>query len=97
MGVTKDVVTNGDGKTYPKRGDKLSMHYTGAYACVRGVCTRMAQYVFPLLASPCPYCRACRTLDAEGVVNGDCLELTVGRAVPFCDVVVCRVGVTQFR
>eukprot|EP00591_Stephanopyxis_turris_P007332 CAMPEP_0195527038 /NCGR_PEP_ID=MMETSP0794_2-20130614/28458_1 /TAXON_ID=515487 /ORGANISM="Stephanopyxis turris, Strain CCMP 815" /LENGTH=108 /DNA_ID=CAMNT_0040657861 /DNA_START=72 /DNA_END=398 /DNA_ORIENTATION=+ len=29
MGVTKEVISNGDGKTYPKRGDKLTMHYTG--------------------------------------------------------------------
>ena len=29
MGVTKEVLTEGDGKTYPKTGDELTMHYTG--------------------------------------------------------------------
>ena len=28
-GVTKTVVTPGDASTYPKKGDKLTMHYTG--------------------------------------------------------------------
>ena len=29
MGVTKDLVKAGDGKTFPKTGDELTMHYTG--------------------------------------------------------------------
>jgi len=29
MGVTKDLVTAGDDKTFPKIGDELTMHYTG--------------------------------------------------------------------
>ncbi|XP_052778187.1 uncharacterized protein LOC128215542 isoform X1 [Mya arenaria] len=29
MGVEKQVITAGDGKTFPKKGDSLSMHYTG--------------------------------------------------------------------
>merc|ERR1711959_288353 len=29
MGVTVETITPGDGKTFPKRGDKLTMHYTG--------------------------------------------------------------------
>ena len=29
MGVTKEVVTEGDGVNYPKAGDDLTMHYTG--------------------------------------------------------------------
>merc|ERR1711907_404103 len=29
MGVEVETVTPGDGKTFPKKGDKLSMHYTG--------------------------------------------------------------------
>merc|ERR1711904_176365 len=29
MGVTVETITPGDGKTFPKKGDKLSMHYTG--------------------------------------------------------------------
>ena len=29
MGVTKDLVKAGDGKTRPKTGDELTMHYTG--------------------------------------------------------------------
>ena len=29
MGVTKEVLKEGDGCTYPKRGDELTMHYTG--------------------------------------------------------------------
>merc|ERR1712072_1116078 len=29
MGVTIETVNPGDGKTFPKKGDTLSMHYTG--------------------------------------------------------------------
>merc|ERR1712230_108406 len=29
MGVTKDITDAGDGKTFPSKGDKLKMHYTG--------------------------------------------------------------------
>lgn len=29
MGVTKETVTPGDGKTFPQKGNKLAMHYTG--------------------------------------------------------------------
>merc|ERR1712075_18866 len=29
MGVTKEIITAGDGKTFPQKGDKLTMHYTG--------------------------------------------------------------------
>ena len=29
MGVTKDLVKAGDGKTFPKTADELTMHYTG--------------------------------------------------------------------
>ena len=29
MGVTKEVIKAGDGATFPKKGDKLTMHYTG--------------------------------------------------------------------
>ena len=29
MGVTNTTKSSGDGKTYPKSGDKLKMHYTG--------------------------------------------------------------------
>merc|ERR1712139_216903 len=29
MGVTKETSTPGDGSTFPKKGDKLTMHYTG--------------------------------------------------------------------
>merc|ERR1711907_502880 len=32
MGVTKDITDEGDGKTFPKKGDKLKMHYTGTLA-----------------------------------------------------------------
>ena len=32
MGVTKEVLKEGDGKTYPKKGDELTMHYTGTLA-----------------------------------------------------------------
>merc|ERR1712107_453692 len=28
-GVDKEIVKPGDGKTYPKKGDKVHMHYTG--------------------------------------------------------------------
>ena len=27
MGVTKDITQAGDGRTFPKAGDKLTMHY----------------------------------------------------------------------
>ena len=32
MGVTKTTITPGDGATFPKSGDKLTMHYTGTLA-----------------------------------------------------------------
>merc|ERR1711934_574937 len=32
MGVTKDITDEGDGVTFPAKGDKLKMHYTGTLA-----------------------------------------------------------------
>lgn len=32
MGVTKQTLQQGDGKTYPKVNDKLTMHYIGTLA-----------------------------------------------------------------
>jgi FK506-binding protein 1 len=32
MGVTKEVISEGDGKTFPKSGDRLTMHYVGTLA-----------------------------------------------------------------
>ena len=32
MGVTKEIRTAGDGTTFPKQGDMLTMHYTGTLA-----------------------------------------------------------------
>jgi len=32
MGVTKEVIREGDGATFPKKGDKLVMHYKGTLA-----------------------------------------------------------------
>mmetsp|Transcript_21712 Transcript_21712/g.38171 ORF Transcript_21712/g.38171 Transcript_21712/m.38171 type:complete len:111 (+) Transcript_21712:115-447(+) len=32
MGVTKDVIEEGDKATYPQKGQKLQMHYTGTLA-----------------------------------------------------------------
>jgi FK506-binding protein 1 len=32
MGVTKDILQAGDGTTYPKAGDRLTMHYHGTLA-----------------------------------------------------------------
>jgi len=32
MGVTKEVIKPGDGVNFPKKGDKLTMHYTGTLA-----------------------------------------------------------------
>jgi FK506-binding protein 1 len=32
MGVTKTTMQPGDGKTYPKQGDRLTMHYHGTLA-----------------------------------------------------------------
>eukprot|EP00954_Amorphochlora_amoebiformis_P019585 1333616-Amorphochlora_amoeboformis.AAC.2 len=30
LGVTKTILTEGDGKTFPEAGDRLTMHYTGS-------------------------------------------------------------------
>eukprot|EP00658_Telonema_sp_P-2_P028098 TRINITY_DN215_c0_g1_i10.p1 TRINITY_DN215_c0_g1~~TRINITY_DN215_c0_g1_i10.p1 ORF type:complete len:173 (-),score=64.41 TRINITY_DN215_c0_g1_i10:224-742(-) len=30
-GITKEITTPGDGKTFPKVGDNLAMHYTGTF------------------------------------------------------------------
>ena len=32
MGVTKEILREGDGTNFPKKGDKLSMHYKGTLA-----------------------------------------------------------------
>ena len=32
MGVTKEVQREGDGENFPKKGDKLTMHYCGTLA-----------------------------------------------------------------
>ncbi|KAL7580251.1 hypothetical protein ACA910_012988 [Epithemia clementina (nom. ined.)] len=32
MGVTKEILKDGDGKTFPKAGDKMTMHYVGTLA-----------------------------------------------------------------
>eukprot|EP00586_Coscinodiscus_wailesii_P022759 CAMPEP_0172493556 /NCGR_PEP_ID=MMETSP1066-20121228/24993_1 /TAXON_ID=671091 /ORGANISM="Coscinodiscus wailesii, Strain CCMP2513" /LENGTH=125 /DNA_ID=CAMNT_0013263773 /DNA_START=106 /DNA_END=483 /DNA_ORIENTATION=- len=32
MGVTKETISPGDEKTFPKQGDKLTMHYVGTLA-----------------------------------------------------------------
>jgi len=32
MGVTKETITPGNGVLFPKKGDKLTMHYTGTLA-----------------------------------------------------------------
>uniref|UniRef100_A0A7S3V7D8 peptidylprolyl isomerase n=1 Tax=Chaetoceros debilis TaxID=122233 RepID=A0A7S3V7D8_9STRA len=32
MGVEKEVITTGDGESFPKSGDQLTMHYTGTLA-----------------------------------------------------------------
>jgi FK506-binding protein 1 len=29
MGVEKKTLSNGDGVTYPKKGDNVALHYTG--------------------------------------------------------------------
>ncbi|GMI21537.1 hypothetical protein TrCOL_g9948 [Triparma columacea] len=29
MGIKRSVLTEGDGQSYPKKGDKLTMHYVG--------------------------------------------------------------------
>jgi FK506-binding protein 1 len=29
MEVTKEIINEGDGETFPKQGDQLTMHYTG--------------------------------------------------------------------
>ncbi|KAI0764009.1 peptidyl-prolyl cis-trans isomerase [Trametes elegans] len=29
MGVTVEIVTPGDGKTFPRKGDRVTIHYTG--------------------------------------------------------------------
>jgi FK506-binding protein 1 len=32
MGVEKEIIAAGDGTTFPKQGDQLTMHYTGTLA-----------------------------------------------------------------
>mmetsp|Transcript_25192 Transcript_25192/g.51421 ORF Transcript_25192/g.51421 Transcript_25192/m.51421 type:complete len:127 (-) Transcript_25192:352-732(-) len=32
MGVVKEIIKPGDGKSFPKQGDQLTMHYTGTLA-----------------------------------------------------------------
>ena len=32
MGVTKETIKPGDGTTFPQKGDRLTMHYTGTLA-----------------------------------------------------------------
>ena len=32
MGVTKEIISDGDGKNFPSTGDSLTMHYTGTLA-----------------------------------------------------------------
>ena len=32
MGVTKEIISAGDGVHFPKQGDELAMHYTGTLA-----------------------------------------------------------------
>ena len=32
MGVSKEILREGDGQNYPKKGDKLTMHYRGTLA-----------------------------------------------------------------
>ncbi|CAE7208794.1 FPR1 [Symbiodinium natans] len=32
MGVRKQIRKDGDGRTFPKKGDKLKMHYVGTFA-----------------------------------------------------------------
>ena len=32
MGVTKETIKPGDGVTFPQKGDRLTMHYTGTLA-----------------------------------------------------------------
>lgn len=32
MGVTKDIIREGDGANFPKKGQKLTMHYRGTLA-----------------------------------------------------------------
>jgi FK506-binding protein 1 len=32
MGVTKETIRKGDGENFPKKGNRLSMHYKGTFA-----------------------------------------------------------------
>jgi hypothetical protein len=49
MGVTKDVITPGDGRTFPKTGDQLTMHYQYVVgpnvACISCTATLMCAHV----------------------------------------------------
>lgn len=50
MGVTKEILSPGNGQQFPKPGDQISMHYTGCLYDENAPNKMGKQYVFPLLS-----------------------------------------------
>lgn len=49
MAVTKQLISAGDGKTRPQRGDTISMEYTGWVYDANAPNNKGSQYVFKAL------------------------------------------------
>jgi hypothetical protein len=55
MGITVEQISAGDGKTFPKKGDKLKMHYTGTLkvcSMLSVLCLTLCFLRLSLLSSP---------------------------------------------
>lgn len=52
MGVTKTVISPGNGQQFPQKGDQISMHYTGCLYDENAPNKMGKQYVLPLPFSP---------------------------------------------
>lgn len=51
MGVTKTIISPGNGQQFPKPGDQISMHYTGCLYDENAPNKMGKQYVRPFLPS----------------------------------------------
>lgn len=58
MGVTKTVISPGNGQQFPQKGDQISMHYTGCLYDENAPNKMGKQYGFPppppLFSNLCP-------------------------------------------